>query len=79
MTHSQREEKIERGWEKEREGSSVPIFSPLKFRIVRMFPGSVGFYSQVSVLWEKRGWFLLNLIGAFCIELGVLSVTIFGQ
>ena len=54
-THSHREEENERGCEKEREGSLVPIFPPLKFRIVRTFPGSVGFCSQVSILWGKRG------------------------
>ena len=35
-THSQREEEIERGCEEEREGSPVPVFPPLNFRIVRM-------------------------------------------
>ena len=35
------------------EGSPVPIFPPLRFRIVRMFPNSVGFCSQVSALWGK--------------------------
>ena len=35
------------------EGSPVPIFPPLRFRIVRMFPDSVGFCSQVSALWGK--------------------------
>ena len=37
------------------EGSPVPIFPPLRFRIVRMFPGSMGFNFQVSTRWEKRG------------------------
>ena len=54
-THSHQEEGIERGCEEEREGSPVPIFPPLRFRIVRMFPGSVGFDSQVSTLQRKRG------------------------
>ena len=36
------------------EASPVPIFPPLRFRIVRMFPNSVDFGSQVSALWEKR-------------------------
>ena len=31
-------------------GSPVPIFPPLRFRIMRMFLGSVGFCSQVSAL-----------------------------
>ena len=38
-THSQREEKIERAYEKEREGSPVPIFPPLNFRIMRILVG----------------------------------------
>ena len=42
------------------EGSPVPIFPPLRFRIVRMFPGSMGFNFQVSTLWEKRGSTGLN-------------------
>ena len=46
-THSHREEEIERGREEEREGSPVPIFPPLRFGIVRMFLGLVGFCSQV--------------------------------
>ena len=33
-THNQREKKIERGCEEEREGSPVPIFPPLPTRIV---------------------------------------------
>ena len=37
-THSQQEE-IERGCKEEREGSPVPIFSPLSFRILRMLVG----------------------------------------
>ena len=54
LTHSHREEEIERRREEEREGSPVPIFPPLRFKIKRMFPGTVGFYSQVSALCEKR-------------------------
>ena len=46
---------LEGGYEEEREGSPVPIFPPLRFRIVRMFLGSVGFCSKVSALWGKRG------------------------
>ena len=57
MTHCQREEEIERGCEEEceeeKEGSPVPIFPPLRFRIVRIFPSSVGFCSQVS----GKNWF----------------------
>ena len=49
-THSHQEEEIEKGCEDEREGYPVPIFLPLRFRIVRMFPSSVGFCSQVSAL-----------------------------
>ena len=48
-------EEIERGCEEEREGSPIPIFPPLRFGIVRVFPSSVDFCSQVSALWEKRG------------------------
>ena len=54
-THSYREEEIERSCEEEREGFLVPIFPPLRFRIVRMFPSLMGFCSQVSILWGKRG------------------------
>ena len=54
-THSHQEEEIERGCEEEREGFPVPIFPPLRFRIVKMFPGLVGFCSQVLALWGKRG------------------------
>ena len=54
-THSHQEEEIERDCEEEREGSPVPIFPPLRFRIVKMFLGSVGFCSQVLALWGKRG------------------------
>ena len=71
-THSHPEKEIEGGREEERKGSLVPIFSPLRFRIVKMFPDSVDFCSQVLALWGKRGWFILNLIGVFCIEFGVL-------
>ena len=49
-THIYTEEEIEEGREEEREGSPVLIFPPLKFRIVRMSIGSVGFCSQVSAL-----------------------------
>ena len=54
-THSHQEEEIERGCEEKREDTPVLIFSPLRFRIVRMFLGSMGFCSQVSVLWGKPG------------------------
>ena len=49
-TYSHREEEIERGCEEEREGSPVPIFPPVRFRIVRIFPSSMSFCSQVSAL-----------------------------
>ena len=75
MTHSQREEEIEKGCEEEREGSPVPIFPPLRFRIVRMFPGSVGFYSQVLALWGKRCWPCFELKKEFYIEFRVLLMT----
>ena len=54
-THSHTEEEIEGGHEEEREGSPVPIFPPLRFRIAKIFPDFVGFCSQVSTLWGKRG------------------------
>ena len=60
-THSHPEEEIERGCEEEREGSPIPIFSPLRFGIVRIFPSSVGFCSQVSALWGKCGSIGLKL------------------
>ena len=50
-THSHQEEETEKGCKDEREGSPVPIFLLLRFRIVRMFPSSVGFCSQVR--WEN--------------------------
>ena len=49
------EKKKLRGCEEEKKGSPVPIFPPLRFRIMRMFPSSMGFCFQVSALWEKRG------------------------
>ena len=61
MTHSHGEEEIERGCKEEREGSLVPIFPSLSFEIVRMFPGSVGFCSQVSIVWGKHGSTSLKL------------------
>ena len=60
-THSHQEEEIERSCEKQREGSPVPIFPPLRLRIVKMFPSLVGFCSQVSALWGKRGSTSLKL------------------
>ena len=60
-THSHREEENERGYEEEREDSLVPIFPPLRFRIVRIFPSSMGFCSQVSALWGKCGSIGLKL------------------
>ena len=38
-TYSHREEEIERGCEEEREVSPVPIFTPLRFGIVRLLIG----------------------------------------
>ena len=61
LTYSHREEEIERGCEEVREGSLVPIVPPLRFRIMRMFPSSVGFCSQVSALWGKCGSTSLKL------------------
>ena len=60
-THSHLEKEIERGCEEEREGSPIPIFSPLKFRILRIFHNSMGFCSQVSALWGKCGLTSLKL------------------
>ena len=42
LIHNQREEEIERGYEEEREGSPIPIFTPLCFRIARMLAGWMG-------------------------------------
>ena len=57
-THSHREEENERGCQEEKEGSPVPIFPPLKFRIVRTFPGSVGCllssFSFMGKMWFNR-------------------------
>ena len=60
-THSHQEEEIERGCEEEKEGSPVPIFPPLRFSIVKMFPSSMGFSSQVLAQWGKRGSIGLKL------------------
>ena len=60
-THSHLEKEIERDCEEEREGSPIPIFSPLKFRILRIFHNSMGFCSQVSALWGKCGLTSLKL------------------
>ena len=70
--YSQWEEKIERGWEKEREGSLVPIFAPLNFKIVRMLANWIDFFSKVLALRVEHGFSILNLIRAFCIEFEVL-------
>ena len=56
LTHSQREEKIERGCEKEREGSPIPIFLPPRFRIVRMLAGWMGICFKVLALRLEHGW-----------------------
>ena len=56
-THSQQEEEIQRSCEEEREGSHVPIFPPLSYKIMRMLVGRMGFRSKVSALWGKRGSF----------------------
>ena len=70
LTHSQREEEIEKGCEEEREGYPVPIFPPLSFGIVRLLTGWMSFCSEVLGMWEEHGWSLLNLIGAFVLNLG---------
>ena len=40
-----------------------------------MFPGLVGFYSQVLALWGKRGWPCFELKKEFYIEFRVLLMT----
>ena len=60
-THSQQEEEIETGCEEEREGSSVPIFPPLGFRIVRILASWIGFYSKVSTMRVKCDWLIFEL------------------
>ena len=77
MTHNQGEEEIKRVCKEEREGSLVPIFPPPSFGIVRILVGRTSFCSKVSALRVKRGWFLLNMIRAFCIKFGVPLVTSF--
>ena len=42
-----------------------------------MFPASMGFCSQVSALWGKRGWSIFELKREFYLELGVLLMTSF--
>ena len=39
LTHSHREEEIERGHEEERKDFPIPIFPPLRFGIVRLLIG----------------------------------------
>ena len=56
---------------------AIPSVNALKFKIVRTFPGSVGFCSKILVLWEKRGWFIFELKREFYIEFGVLLMTDF--
>ena len=60
-THSHLKKEIEGGRKEEREGSPIPIFPPLRLGIVRIFPSSVAFCSQVSTLWGKRGSIGLKL------------------
>ena len=67
--------KIERGCEEEKEGFPVLIFPPLRFRIVRMFPASVGFCSQVSAIWGKHDWSIFEPKREFYIEFEVLLMT----
>ena len=45
----------ERLWGREGKFPPIPIFSLLRFGIVKIFPNSVSFCSQVSTLWGKRG------------------------
>ena len=49
MTHSHLEEEIEGGCEEEREGSPIPIFPPLRFGIVRIFPSSVTWFNRSEI------------------------------
>ena len=44
---------------------------------MRMFPGSVGFCSQISALWGNRGLSYFGLKREFYIEFGVLLMTAF--
>ena len=46
MTHSHLEEEIEGDCKEEREGSLIPIFPPLRFGIVRIFPSSVMWFNK---------------------------------
>ena len=58
--------------EEEKEGFLIPIFPPLRFKIVRMFPNLMGFCSQVLALWGKRGWIIFELKKESYIKFGVL-------
>ena len=74
-THNQREKKIERGCEEEREGSPIPIFPPLPTRIVWMLAGRMSFCSKISILRVERGGLVFELKREFYIEFGVLLMT----
>ena len=58
MTHSHPEEEIEKGHEEEREGSPVPIFPLLRFKIVRYVSWLNGFllssFSSMGKMWFNR-------------------------
>ena len=58
VTEKRKLREVER---KRRKVPLYPIFPSLRFKIVRMFPGSVGFCSQVSTLWRKCGLTSLKL------------------
>ena len=74
-THNHREVEIERGYKEEREGSPVPIFPPLNFKIMRLLTGWMWFCSKVSSLWVERGWSCFELKKEFYIKFGVLLMT----
>ena len=74
-TYSHREVEIERGYKEEREGSPVPIFPPLNFKIMRLLTGWMWFCSKVSSLWVERGWSCFELKKEFYIKFGVLLMT----
>ena len=56
----------------EREGSLIPIFPPLNFKIVRMLTGWIRFCSKVSVMWAKCGWMIFELKKESYIKFGML-------
>ena len=78
-THSHPEEEIERGCEEEREGSAIPIFSPLRFGIVRLLTGWMGFCSEVSSFLGRTSPLFWIWLGPFVLNLGCSKWLVFGQ